>query len=162
LFVAPKLQTGAPQVGSGEVAYTPFRKRAVVPSSCLMYKVNDEGVIDIVNIKGLPYDFVCLVLHGDYDYTDGDNLKYIIDMRLYNDRLRSFAESNIQSVTTTDSPKCENVYYLLDYAARFTKNEFVDSNGVITKDVNEEIRRYRVVFCTIMWMTIIRTYLYDI
>ena len=146
LFVDPKLQTGAPHVGSGEVAYTPFRKRAVVPSSCLMYKVNDEGVIDIVNIKGLPYDFVRLVLHGDYDYRDGDNLKYIIDMRLYNDRLRSFTQSNIQSVTTTDFPKCENVYYLLDYAARFIKNEFVDSNGVITKDVNEEIRRYRVVF----------------
>ncbi len=146
LFVDPKLQTGAPHVGSGEVAYTPFRKRAVVPSSCLMYKVNDEGVIDIVNIKGLPYDFIRLVLHGDYDYRESDNLKYLIDMRLYNDRLRSFTQSNIQSVTTTDFPKCENVYYLLDYAARFITNEFVDSNGLITKDVNEEIRRYRVVF----------------
>ena len=146
LFVDSTLQTGAPYVGSGEVAYAPFRKRAVVPSSCLMYKVKDDGEINIVNIKGLPYDFVRLVLHGDYNYRDGDNLKYIMDMRLYNDRLRAFAQSNIQSVTTTDLPKCENVYYLLDHAARFIKNEFVDSNGVITKDVNEEIRRYRVVF----------------
>jgi hypothetical protein len=146
LFVDPTFQSGAPYVGSGEVAYTPFRKRAVVPSSCLMYKVKDEGEIDIVNIKGLPYDFVRLILHGDYDYKVGDNLSYLIDMRLYNDRLRAFTQSNIQSVTTTDQPKCENVYYLLDHAARFIKNQIVDENGVIIKDVNEEIRRYRVVF----------------
>ena len=137
LFVDPKLQTGAPYVGSGEVAYTPFRKRAVVPSSCLMYKLNDEGEIDIVNIKGLPYDFVRLLLHGDYDYRDGDSLKYLIDMRLYNDRLRAFTQSNIQPVTITDLPKCENVYYLLDHAAQFIKDKITDI---------EEIRRYRVVF----------------
>jgi len=141
LFVDPKLQTGAPYVGSGEVAYTPFRKRAVVPSSCLMYKVNDEGEIDIVNIKGLPYDFVRLVLHGDYDYRDGDNLKYIMDMRLYNDRLRAFTQSNIQLIEVKDLPKCENVYYLLDHAARFIGNKIGSAH-----DVNEEIRRYRVVF----------------
>ena len=137
LFVDPKLQTGAPYLGSGEVAYTPFRKRAVVPSSCLMYKVNDDGEIDIVNIKGLPYDFVRLVLHGDYDYKEGDNLKHIIDMRLYNDRIRAFTQGNIQRVETDVLPKCENVYYLLDHAAQFIKDRITDS---------EEIRRYRVVF----------------
>jgi len=146
LFVDPTLQTGAPYLGSGEVAYTPFRKRAVVPSSCLMYKVNDEGDIDIVNIKGLPYDFIRLVLHGDYDYKDGDNLKYLIDMRLYNDRLRAFTQSSIQEVEADDLPNCENVYYLLDHAARFIKNNFINGNGNIIERVNEEIRRYRVVF----------------
>jgi len=144
LFVDPTLQTGAPFVGSGEVAYTPFRKRAVVPSSCLMYK-EDES-IDIANIKGLPYEFIRLVLHGDYDYRDSDNLKYLIDMRLYNDRLRAFTQSSIQPVVTNTLPNCENVYYLLDHAARFIKNNFIDTNGNIIVNVNEEIRRYRVVF----------------
>ncbi len=146
LFVDPTILSGAPYTGSGEIGYTPFRKRAVVPSGCLMYKVNAEGDIDIVNIKGLPYDFIRLILHGDYDYRNGDNLKYLIDMRLYNDRLRAFTQNNIQPVTTTDLPKCENVYYLLDHAAQFIKNKFMDANGKTITNVNEEIRRYRVVF----------------
>jgi len=146
LFVDPTILSGAPYVGSGEVAYTPFRKRAVVPSSCLMYKVNDEGEIDIINIKGLPYDFVRLVLHGDYDYRDSDNLKYLIDMRLYNDRLRAFAQSSIQPVEPNDLPKCENVYYLLDHAAQFIKNKLVNDNGDTITNISQEIRRYRVVF----------------
>lgn len=148
LFVDPTLQTGAPYLGSGEVAYTPFRKRAIVPSSCLMYKVvkkdNGDEDIHIINIKGLPYDFIRLILHSDYDYRNGDNLKYLIDMRLYNDRLRAFTQSSIQTVTTTDQPNCENVYYLLDHAAQFIKDKF--TNITTIEEINEEIRRYRVVF----------------
>ncbi len=150
LFVDPKLQTGVPYVGSGEVAYTPFRKQAVVPSGCLMYKIvqtPDNGEkVDIINIKGLPYDFLRLVLHNDYEYREGDNLAYLINMYLYNDRLRAFTQSSIQTVGSSSLPRCENVYYLLDHAARFIINSFYDEHGNVVVDIKKEIERYRVVF----------------
>jgi hypothetical protein len=150
LFVDPTILSGAPYTGSGEIGYTPFRKRAVVPSGCLMYKIrqnfDNTEKIDIINIKGLPYEFVRLILHGDYDYREDDNLSYLINMHLYNDRLRAFTQTNIQQVQPTDLPKCENVYYLLNHAAKFIQNSFFDNNGNIKVDVKQEIERYRVVF----------------
>lgn len=144
LFVDPTILSGAPYTGSGEIGYTPFRKRAVVPSGCLMYKIwqTDDGEkIDIVNIKGLPYEFIRLILHNDYEYREGDNLSYLINMYLYNDRLRAFTQSSIQRVEPNDLPKCENVYYFLDHAANFIQNN-LSRNG----NIKQEIERYRVVF----------------
>jgi len=141
LFVDPTILSGAPYTGSGEIGYTPFRKRAVVPSGCLMYKINNEEEIDIINIKGLPYEFIRLLLHNDYNYRDGDNLAYLINMYLYNDRLRAFTQSSIQPVESNDRPKCENVYYFLDHAANFIQNN-LSRNG----NIKQEIERYRVVF----------------
>ncbi len=148
LFVDPTILSAAPYTGSGEIGYTPFRKRAVVPSGCLMYKIrqtsddrDDREEIDIINIKGLPYEFIRLILHNDYEYREGDNLSYLINMYLYNDRLRAFTQSNIQPVRPTDLPKCENVYYFLDHAANFIQNN-LSRNG----NIKQEIERYRVVF----------------
>lgn len=146
LFVDPTILSAAPYTGSGEIGYTPFRKRAVVPSGCLMYKIrqtpNNGEEIDIINIKGLPYEFIRLILHNDYEYREGDNLSYLINMYLYNDRLRAFTKSTIEEVKPNDLPKCENVYYLLDHAASFIKNNFFSDDG----NVKQEIERYRVVF----------------
>jgi hypothetical protein len=145
LFVDPTILSGAPYAGSGEIGYTPFRKRAVVPSGCLMYKVihtpSNGEEIDIINIKGLPYDFIRLILHNDYEYREGDNLSYLINMYLYNDRLRAFTQSSVQPVESTDLPKCENVYYFLDHAANFIQNN-LPRNG----NIKQEIERFRVVF----------------
>jgi len=145
LFVDPTILSGAPYTGSGEIGYTPFRKRAVVPSGCLMYKIrqtpNNGEEIDIINIKGLPYEFIRLILHNDYEYREGDNLSYLINMYLYNDRLRAFTQSNIQQIKPDDLPKCENVYYFLDHAANFIQNN-LSRNG----NIEQEIERYRVVF----------------
>ena len=145
LFVDPTILSGAPYTGSGEIGYTPFRKRTVVPSGCLMYKIrqtpNNGEEIDIINIKGLPYEFIRLILHNDYEYREGDNLSYLINMYLYNDRLRAFTQSNIQTLRPNDIPKCENVYYFLDHAANSIQNN-LSRNG----NIKQEIESYRVVF----------------
>jgi hypothetical protein len=115
-----------------------------------MYKIrqtpDNREEIDIINIKGIPYEFIRLILHGDYDYREDDNLSYLINMYLYNDRLRAFTQSTIQPIGSSVLPKCENVYYLLDHAARFIASSFYDNNGNIVVPVKREIERYRVVF----------------